>query len=228
MKFDVGGGSLPYVVCSLDNGEEMKAETGAMTWMDGTIEYKTKAGGFGKAIGRMFTGESVFLATYKALADGSKISFSSSFPGEIKALNISENESYIIQKGAYLASTSGVDTKVYFQKKLGAGFFGGEGFIMNQLIGNGTAFIEVDGSCMEYDLKPGEELIVSTGHVVMMSNTCQMDIQAVKGLKNMLFGGQGIFNTIVRGPGRVWIQTMTVADFARRILSITAAKGGGN
>ena len=175
--------------------------------------------------GRAFTGESMFLSKFTATEDDSKISFSSSFPGEILAVEVTPDKSYIVQKSAYLASEEGVELSTYFQKKLGAGFFGGEGFIMNKLTGKGTAFLEIDGTSIEYNLKADEEIIIATGHLAMMESTCTMDIKSVKGIGNVLFGGEGIFNTVVRGPGKVIMQTMTIGELSARIAPYMAYRG---
>ena len=145
------------------------------------------------------------------------IAFGSSFPGEIKVLNIAPGQEMIVQKSAFLAAEPGVELSIHFQKRLGAGFFGGEGFIMQRLSGCGTAFVEIDGDLIEYELKPGQQLVVDTGNVAGFSPSVQMDIQTVHGAKNMFFGGEGIFNTVLTGPGRVWLQTMPIYNVANAI-----------
>ena len=145
------------------------------------------------------------------------IAFNSSFPGEIKVVEIAPGQEMVVQKSAFLAAEAGVELSIHFQKRLGAGLFGGEGFIMQRLSGCGTAFVEIDGDLMEYNLKPGQKLIVDTGNVAGFEPSVQMDIQAVSGAKNMLFGGEGIFNTVLTGPGRVWLQTMPIYNVANAI-----------
>ena len=145
------------------------------------------------------------------------IAFGSSFPGEIKAITISPGHEMILQKSAFLAAEAGVELSIHFSKKLGAGFFGGEGFIMQRLSGQGTAFVEIDGGLIEYELKPGQQLVVDTGNVAGFSPSVQMDIWTVPGAKNMLFGGEGVFNTVLTGPGRVWLQTMPIYNVANAI-----------
>ncbi len=140
-----------------------------------------------------------------------QIAFASSFPGSIKAFEITPDKPIIVQKSGFLASESGVELSLFFQKKLGAGFFGGEGFIMQKLSGQGTAFIEIDGYVCEYELAAGESMIVDTGYLAAMDATCSVDIVTVPGVKNMVFGGEGIFNTIVRGPGKILLQTMPMS-----------------
>jgi uncharacterized protein (AIM24 family) len=174
-------------------------------------------GGIGKALGRMFSGDSIFQNRYTATGGEGLIAFASSFPGSIRALPIAPGNEMIVQKSAFLASEASVELSIHFQKKIGAGFFGGEGFIMQRLSGHGTAFIEIDGTAVEYELAPGQSIIVDTGYLAAMSSTCSMEIQTVPGVKNMLFGGEGIFNTVVTGPGKIILQTMPVSTVAATI-----------
>ena len=213
MKYQVIGEPMPVVVCELEGGESMITERGSMCWMSPNMEMQTSAGGFGKAFGRMFSGESMFQNIYTAKGAG-MIAFASSFPGSIKAVEITPDRPVVVQKSGFLASESGVELSVFFQKKAGAGFFGGEGFIMQKLSGHGTAFLEVDGYAVEYELQAGQQIVVDTGNLAMIDATCSIDIQTVKGVKNVLFGGEGMFNTVVSGPGRVVLQTMPVSGFA--------------
>ena len=171
-------------------------------------------GGLGKAFGRMLSGDSIFQNRYTAQGGQGLIAFASSFPGSIRAFDIGPGRELVVQKSGFLASEAGVQLSVFFQKKLGSGFFGGEGFIMQKLSGRGIAFTEFDGHIVEYDLDPGESLVVDTGYLAAMDATCSMDIQAVPGLKNMVFGGEGIFNTIITGPGHVYLQTMPISQVA--------------
>mgnify|MGYP005982813019 CR=1 FL=1 len=214
MKYNIQGEPMPVVICHLEAGESMITERGSMVWMSANMRMETKAGGLGKALGRMFGGESLFQNTYTAEGGPGMIAFASSFPGAIRAVEITPNMPVIAQKSAFLAATPGVDLSIHFQKKVGAGFFGGEGFIMQKLSGRGIAFTEFDGHIVEYDLDPGESLVVDTGYLAAMDATCSMDIQAVPGLKNMVFGGEGIFNTIITGPGHVYLQTMPISQVA--------------
>ena len=213
MRHEIIGEPMPVVVCNLSGGESMITERGSMCWMSPNMEMQTAAGGLGKAFGRMFSGESMFQNIYTARGDG-MIAFASSFPGSIRAVEITPDRPVIAQKSAFLASESGVELSVFFQKKFGAGLFGGEGFIMQKLSGRGTVFLEVDGYAVEYDLKPGQSIIVDTGNLCMVDATCSIDVQTVKGVKNVLFGGEGLFNTVVTGPGKVVLQTMPVSGMA--------------
>ena len=217
MKYEIKGGSFPVVICSLENGEKMITEKGSMAWMSPNMQMETKGGGLGKMFSKAFSGESMFQNHYTARGGPGLIAFTSSFPGEIRAVEIAPGREMIVQKTAFLASEAGVNLSIHFQKRLGAGLFGGEGFIMQRLSGCGTAFVEIDGDIMEYELKPGQKIIVDTGNVAGFEPTVQMDIQTVPGAKNMLFGGEGIFNTVLTGPGRVWLQTMPIYNVANAI-----------
>ena len=217
MKYEIKGGSFPVVICTLENGEKMITEKGSMCWMSPNMQMETKGGGLGKMLSKAFSGESMFQNHYTARGGPGMIAFASSFPGEIKVLDIAPGQEMILQKSAFLASEAGVNLSIHFQKRLGAGFFGGEGFIMQRLSGYGKAFVEIDGDLMEYVLKPGQKIIVDTGNVAGFEPSVQMEIQTVPGAKNMLFGGEGIFNTVLTGPGRVWLQTMPIYNVANAI-----------
>jgi len=218
MRYQIIGEPLPVVICDLENGETMLTERGSMSWMSPNMKMETTSnGGVGKALGRMFTGEALFQNRYTAQGGPGQIAFASSFPGSIRAIQITPDKPFIVQKGGFLASDPGVQLSVHFRKKLGAGLFGGEGFIMQKLSGSGVAFIEIDGYACEYELAAGQQMIVDTGYLAGMDATCQMDIQTVPGVKNMLFGGEGIFNTVVTGPGKIILQTMPVSALAGSI-----------
>jgi uncharacterized protein (TIGR00266 family) len=224
MRYSIEGGQLPVVICTLENGESMITEKGAMAWMSPNMEMQTQGtGGLGKSLGRLFSGDSVFQNKYTAHGGQGQIAFASSFPGSIVAMDISQNP-IIAQKSAFLASEAGVNLSVFFRKTFGTGLFGGEGFIMQKLEGNGIAFLEIDGSVVEYELAAGQQIVADTGYVAYMSATCKMDIVPVKGAKNILFGGEGLFNTLVTGPGRVLIQTMPISNVASLIASMIPSK----
>ena len=212
MKYEIKGETLPVVICYLENGEEMITERGSMSWMS-----PTSNGGIGKALGRMFAGEAIFQNRYTAMGGNGMIAFASSFPGSIMDYQIAPGRELIVQKSGFLAAEAGVELSVFFQKKLGSGFFGGEGFIMQRLSGYGTAFLEFDGHVIEYGLQPGQQIVVDTGYLAAMENTCTMEIKSVPGLKNMVFGGEGVFNTVITGPGRIWLQTMPMSNVAAEI-----------
>ena len=202
MNYNIEGEPLPVVICNLEANETMITEKGAMSWMTPNMKMETTSnGGIGKMFGRAFSGESMFQNRYTSMGGPGMIAFASCFPGCIRPFQIAPGQEIIAQKSAFLASTSGVELSVFFQKRIGAGFFGGEGFIMQRLSGSGLAFLEFDGHIKEYELAPGQ----------------QLEIQTVPGIKNVVFGGEGLFNTVVTGPGRVWLQSMPVSQLAGAI-----------
>ena len=211
MRYNIVGEPLPAVICDVEAGETLITESGAMSWMTQNMKMETTSnGGIGKALGRMFSGETMFQNRYTAQGGPGQIAFASSFPGSIKAVEITPGNDLVVQKKAFLASESTVELSVFFQKKAGAGFFGGEGFIMQRLSGYGTAFIEIDGYAVEYNLQAGQSMVVDTGYLAAMDSTCSIEVVSVPGVKNMLFGGEGIFNTLVKGPGKIILQTMPI------------------
>lgn len=217
MQYELKGGAFPVVVCRLNSGESMITEKGSMVWMTPNMEMTTTGGGgIGKMLSKALTGESMFQNIYTARGEG-MITFGSSFPGQILPLEVTPGKSFILQKSAFLASEAGVQLSMHINQKLGAGFFGGEGFIMQKLTGNGIAFAEVDGELVEYTLAPGEQLVVDTGYVMGFELSVSMNIQQVKGLKNMVLGGEGLFNTVLTGPGKIWLQTMPISGVAAAI-----------
>ena len=218
MKYEIIGEPMPVVVCDLEANEAMITERGSMVWMSANMRMETKAGGLGKALGRMFGGESLFQNTYTAEGGPGMIAFASSFPGSIRAFDIGPGRELVVQKSGFLASEAGVQLSVFFQKKLGSGFFGGEGFIMQRLSGSGMAFAEIDGTLVEYDLQPGQQIVVDTGNVAGFTAGVQMEIHQVPGMKNKLLGGEGLFNTVLTGPGRIWLQTMPISGVAAALL----------
>lgn len=225
MNYQIQGEPMPVVICNLEPGETMITEKGSMVWMTPNMEMNTSAGGIGKAFGRMFSGESMFQNRYTPKNGAGMIAFASSFPGSIRAIEVTPGCPIIAQKSAFLAATEGVELSIHFQKKLAAGFFGGEGFIMQKISGSGIVFLELDGSAVEYDLAAGQQLIVDTGNLAMVTGGCSIDVQTVKGVKNVLFGGEGLFNTVVTGPGRVTLQTMPLSSFAHSVASVMPNKG---
>ena len=219
MKYEIQGTPLPVVICQLDSGETMLTEGGAMSWMSSNMAMSTTSGGgLKKAFGRMFAGENMFQNRYTAQGGPGTIAFSSRFPGSIRPFEIRSGRELILQKGGFLAGEDTIELSVFLQKKLGAGFFGGEGFILQRVSGTGTIFAEFDGHVVEYDLAPGESIVVDTGHLAAMDGSCSMDIQPVTGAKNIFFGGEGLFNTVITGPGRVYLQTMPICNLASAII----------
>lgn len=223
MRYKIDGGQLPVVICRLDAGESMITEKGAMSWMTPNMQMETQGtGGLGKSLGRMFSGDTIFQNKYTAVGGEGEIAFASSFPGSIIALDISQGP-IVAQKSAFLASEEGVSLSVFFRKKAAAGLFGGEGFIMQKLEGRGMAFLEIDGCVTEYELAPGQQLVADTGYVAYMSATCSIDAVTVKGAKNILLGGEGLFNTVITGPGKVALQSMPITKVAECLMPFMPA-----
>ncbi|MGN0461882.1 MAG: TIGR00266 family protein [Ruminococcus sp.] len=215
MRYEITGGQMPVVICYLENGESINTESGGMSWMSPNMQMQTHSGGgIGKMFGRMLSHETLFMNTYTAIGGPGEIAFASSFVGSIIPFMITPQKSMICQKSAYLAGQPGVELSVHFQKKIGSGFMGGEGFVMQRLSGNGLVFVEIDGFVVERTLAPGQQIVVSTGTVAAMEDTVQMDVKLVPGAKNMFFGGEGLFNTYLTGPGKVYLQTMPKQELA--------------
>lgn len=214
MRYKIVGEPMPVVICELENGESMLTERGSMSWMSPNMIMSTGAGGIGKAFGRMFSGEAMFQNIYTAEKGRGMIAFASSVPGSIRAVAITPEHPVVAQKGSFLASETGVELSLFFQKKGMSGFFGGEGFIMQKLSGSGMAFLEIDGSAVEYELAAGQSIIVDSGNIAMIDATCTLAVQTVKGVKNKLLGGEGFFNSVITGPGRIVLQTMPISGLA--------------
>ncbi|MBR4728416.1 MAG: TIGR00266 family protein [Clostridia bacterium] len=217
MQYEIKGAPMPVVECTLEAGESLKCEGGSMSWMTANMKMQTSGGGIGKMFSKALSGEKLFQNIYTAEGGRGQIAFAATFPGNIIAVEIAPGKEVICQKSAFLASTTGVDISIFFQRKLGAGFFGGEGFIMQRLSGTGLAFLELDGSVETKFLQQGEQIIVDTGYLAMMDATCSMDIKSVGGVKNVLVGGEGLFNTVVNGPGKVVLQTMPASKLLGQI-----------
>lgn len=216
MNYEIKGNVVPAVEVSLSRGESVFTQSGGMFYQSEGIKMDTNTrGGLFKGIGRMFAGESMFMATYTATQDA-KVAFASTVPGSIIPVDVSEGR-FTIQKGAFLAAQSSVELRTTFNKKMGTGFFGGEGFILQELSGRGMAFLEVDGDAIEMNLAPGEVLKVDTGNLVGFEDSVRYEVESVKGLGNILFGGEGLFLTKLTGPGKVILQTMNMNEFALRV-----------
>lgn len=226
MEYKIIGNTIPAVEIGLNQGEMMFTQSGGMSWQSDGIEMSTNArGGVLKGLGRMFSGESMFMAHYKALRDGASIAFASTVPGSIVPVQVGSSNGLILQKGAFLCAEDSVELETVFTKKLSAGFFGGEGFILQKLTGNGMAFLEIDGDIVQRDLKPGEVLKVDTGNIAAFAPTVGYEVETVKGMGNILFGGEGLFLTKLTGPGKVILQTMNFAEFAGTIAARIPSNG---
>ena len=222
MKYEILGKTVPVVETTLNQGETMYTQSGGMSWQTQGIKMSTNArGGVMKSLGRIFTGESIFMSSYTAEIDGAKIAFATTVPGDIMPLNLSQLPNGItLQKGAFLCAEDDVELKVKFTKRFSAGLFGGEGFILQEARGKGMLFLEIDGDPIIKELQPGEVLKVDTGNVVAFESTVSYEIETVKGLGNIFLGGEGLFLTRLTGPGKVIIQSQNFMDFAGRIASI--------
>ena len=218
IKYDIEGGSLPVLICYPEAGQTIVTQRGAMSWMSPNMIMDTNSGGgIKKMIGRMFTGESLFMNEYTAEGGDGTIAMAATLPGRIIPFEVTPGNGIVVQKGGFLAMEKGLEMSVFFQKRIGAGFFGGEGFLMQRISGNGMVFVEIDGYCKEYELAAGETIILDTGYLAAMSETCTMDIQSVSGIKNVFLGGEGLFHTRVSGPGKVYVQSMPVQQLAKRL-----------
>ncbi len=218
MQYNIFGNTMPAVEFALNKGEAIYTQAGGMSWMSDNISMTTNTkGGIFKGLARVFSGDSLFMATYTADKDNESITFASTTPGEIKPVVIDSMHEYIAQKGAFLCAEEGVNLKTVFTKSFMRGLVGGEGFILQELTGEGTAFLELDGSLKEIDLAPGERIKVDTGNVAFFEKSVGYSVEVVKGFKNIMFGGEGMFLTVLTGPGKVWLQTVNIRELAARI-----------
>lgn len=220
MEYKVIGTTLQAVIVELDPGETIFSESGGMAWMSSNIAMQTsgRGGGLGGALGRMVSGESLFLVEYTSQGGKGIVTFASDFPGKIVPIHLGEGQSMICQKTAFLCAEKNVKLEVHFRKRLGAGLFGGEGFIMQKISGPGVAFVCLDGEIVEYTLGPNQVLKVDTGHVAMYEPSITFDVEMIKGFSNVLFGGEGLFLATLKGPGRIWLQTMPTSNLAKAII----------
>lgn len=222
MNYEIIGTTVPAVEIQLNRNEAIYSQRGGMTWQTDGIEMKTNAqGGIMKSLGRMFAGESIFMSTYTAMQDNARIAFATTVPSDIIPVNLGElPNGFMLQKGSFLCAEPSVNLSIAFTKRFSAGLFGGEGFILQKATGSGTVFLEADGDPIVRTLAPGEVLKVDTGNVVGFETSVSYEIETVKGLGNILLGGEGLFLTRLVGPGKVIIQTQNFGDFAGRILSL--------
>lgn len=231
IRYEIEGGNLPVLICYPEEGQTLCTESGAMSWMSPNMRMDTNTGGgFRKMFGRMFSGDSLFLNEYTAEFGTGLIAFASSFPGSIIPYQVTPGDGIIVQKRGFLAMEKGLELSVYLQRRLGKGLFGGEGFIMQKITGNGLVFLEIDGYCKEYELAAGQSIVVDTGYLAAMTESCTMDIETVKGAKNIFLGGEGLFHTRITGPGKVYIQSMPIINMAERLtpyIRVNTSDSGG-
>lgn len=219
LKYEIEGGHLPVVICYPEAGQTLCCEGGAMSWMSPNMQMETTSGGGAKKVfSRLISGESLFMNEYTPRNGQGVIAFASKFPGSIIPYEVRPGRGIVVQKRGFLAMEKGLDVSIYFQQKMSRGFFGGEGFVMQRISGDGLVFLEIDGHCKEYELQAGQSIIVDTGYLAAMSETCTMDVQAVKGAKNIFLGGEGLFHTVISGPGKVYLQSMPLYGTAQALI----------
>lgn len=226
MKYEILGGSFPAVKVTLNKGETVVTQSGAMAWSDASVTMSTNTqGGFLKSLGRMFSGASLMFVRHTATEDDSRVTFSASFPGTIREFKVDAEHEYFAQKSAFLVAEESVNVDASVNKNFWAGLLGGEGFILQKFTGNGILLAEIDGSVVEIELKPGEQIKVETGHVALFESSVAYDVESVSGVKNVLFGGQGLFLTTLTGPGKVYLQTLTAQDMAQKLIPYMPSSG---
>jgi uncharacterized protein (TIGR00266 family) len=227
ISYRIDGTTLQVVTIELEPGEVIYSESGGMSWMTGNVEMKTHSGGgLGRMVRRAISGESLFITDFYVDSGRGTIAFASEFPGKIIPFDLQPGESIVVQKDAFMCAEKSVDMDMHFRKRLGTGFFGGEGFIMQRITGPGLAFVEVDGEVVEYDLESGQQLKVDTGHLAAMEASVDFDVTMIKGFRNILLGGEGLFLASVRGPGKVWLQTMPMSKLAQKVAQFMPQAGG--
>ncbi len=226
MNFNIQGDNLPVVVMELSRGESVFSESGGLAWMSDGIAMDTNMeGGILGGLSRAISGESLFLVTYTAQDDSERVAFASSMPGEILPFQLEAGEELICQKSAFLVAEKEAELNIFLNRKLGAGLFGGEGFILQKVTGPGTAFLEIDGAVVEHQLESGENMRVDPGYVAAFETSVDFSLNRVKGFKNIFFGGEGLFLAELRGPGKVWLQTMPLSNLARQMLPFLPSDG---
>ena len=229
LKYEIEGGHLPVVICYPEAGQTICCEGGAMSWMSPNMQMETNSGGGAKKVfGRLISGESLFMNEYRPQGGSGVIAFASRFPGSIIPYEVKPGQGIIVQKRGFLAMEKGLDVSIYFQQKLSRGFLGGEGFVMQRISGDGLVFLEIDGHCKEYELQAGQSIIVDTGYLAAMSESCTMEVRMIKGAMNIFLGGEGLFNTVINGPGKVWLQSMPLYATAQALLPYLPQSSSNN
>lgn len=229
IAYKINGTTLQVLSLELQPGQVIYSESGGMSWMSGNVEMKTHTGGgLGKLVKRAFSGESLFITDFFVNSGSGTVAFASEFPGKIIPFKLAEGQSLILQKDAFMCAEKSVDLDIHFRRKLGAGFFGGEGFIMQRATGPGLVFAELDGEVVEIELGAGQTLRVDTGHVAIIEPTIDFDITMLKGFRNILLGGEGLFLARLTGPGKVWLQTMPMMKLAQKVLQFMPKTGGSS
>jgi uncharacterized protein (TIGR00266 family) len=226
MRYEITGTFLQTVDIHLEQGESVYTESGGMAWMKGNIEMKTGTkGGLMAGLGRKLAGESLFMTTYTCRGGAGMVVFTPEAPGKVLNFELQPGQSLICQKDAFMCAQSSVKLEMHFRKKLGAGLFGGEGFILQKITGPGVVFLEIPGEVREYTLAAGEVMQVDPGHIALMEPTVSYDIATVKGVANVLFSGEGLFLAKLTGPGRIWLQSMPLSNLAGKLAKYMPTKG---
>ncbi|MCD6475190.1 MAG: TIGR00266 family protein [Anaerolineaceae bacterium] len=226
MQSKIDGNVMQMLTLTLNNGESIFTESGGMAWMTQGIAMTTNTrGGLMKGLGRSLAGESLFLTTYTSSVDGAWMVLTPEAPGKVIELDLAAGQTMICQKDAFMCAESTVEMKMKFRKKLGAGVFGGEGFILQQITGPGKAWLEIPGETVQYTLQAGQTVKVDPGHIAAFEPTVNYDIETVKGLGNILFSGEGLFLATLTGPGKVILQTMPLSNLAKKLSKYLPSKG---
>ena len=218
MRYAISGTVLQALEVELSQGDSIFTESGGMAWMSDGIDMTTNTkGGLMSGLGRALAGESLFMTTYTCSVPKAMITFTPEAPGKVIPIQLAPNQTIIAQKDSFMCAQSSVSMEIHFRKKLGTGLFGGEGFILQKLTGPGMAFLEIPGEVKEYNLVAGQRLKIDPGHIAAFDPSVTYDITMVKGLKNMMFSGEGLFLATLTGPGKVWLQTMPISNLAQAI-----------
>lgn len=218
MDYKISGTLMETLDIHLKKGESVYTESGGMAWMQGKITMETNTrGGVMAGLGRMLSGESLFLTTYTCESGEGIVTFTPEISGKVLAMPLAAGESLICQKDAFMCAEDSVQLEMHFKKKLGAGMFGGEGFILQKVTGPGTVFLEIPGEVRDYSLQAGESIQVDPGHIALFEPTVDYDITRVKGLTNIFFSGEGLFLANLKGPGKIWLQSLPLANLAAKL-----------
>jgi uncharacterized protein (TIGR00266 family) len=227
MDYKINGTIMESLDIHLKQGESVYSESGGMAWMRGSFDMGTNTrGGLGAGLGRMLAGESLFLTTYTCKSPDGLITFTPEFPGKVMAMTLGSDQHLICQKDAFMCAQESIQLEMHFRKKLGVGLFGGEGFVLQKISGPGTVFLEIPGEVREVELRSGETMMVDPGHIALFEPEVQYDITSVKGLKNVLFSGEGLFLATLTGPGKVWLQSLPLSNLALKLARYMPAKSG--
>jgi uncharacterized protein (TIGR00266 family) len=227
MQYKIQGDVFPTLEISLKKGDSIFTEAGAMAWMSEGLEMTSNTrGGLMKGLGRALAGESLFMTTYESHSDNAWIVFTVGAPGRIMEFKLDAGQTLICQKDTFLCAEQGVSVEMHFRKQLGAGLFGGEGFILQKVTGPGTVFLEIPGALQERTLAAGEKILIDPGHIAFFEPSVKYDISMVKGLKNVLFAGEGLFLATLSGPGKIWLETLPLSNLAAKLKKYIPTKSG--